>query len=232
MGTLALLSLILIVELDLDAEPSETEALLYEFSLPLMADLFDNFQDKTDLVEGDLLFLHLYFPNFLLQAKEMGFYGSKGGQRTIIFNPRVCDNVDLEVGSLIRIHPPWCIDRTKSFFAPLLATFEAVEENVEDKFYHCFIDGCWSAIETSCTVVQDVTDFCFYSYFSYMDKLRKNLIPQEKPFDISIRMKKKKKKEKQCSFFRRIVGPTCQRQLLTVKTPLNLWIADHQVTMR
>ncbi|PNY16071.1 hypothetical protein L195_g012781, partial [Trifolium pratense] len=91
----------------LDAEPSETEALLYEFSLPLMADLFDNFQDKTDLVEGDLLFLHLYFPNFLLQAKEMGFYGSKGGQRTIIFNPRVCDNVDLEVGSLIRIHPPW-----------------------------------------------------------------------------------------------------------------------------
>ncbi|MCH90002.1 putative membrane protein, partial [Trifolium medium] len=25
------------------------------------------------------------------------------------------------------------------FFAPLLATFEAVGENVEDKFYHCFI---------------------------------------------------------------------------------------------
>ncbi|MCI01621.1 hypothetical protein A2U01_0022648 [Trifolium medium] len=37
----------------------------------------------------------------------MGFGGSKGGQRTIIFNPRVCDNVDLEVGSLIRIYPPW-----------------------------------------------------------------------------------------------------------------------------
>ncbi|WJX33696.1 hypothetical protein P8452_21878 [Trifolium repens] len=38
-----------IVELDLDTEPSETEALPHEFNLPLMADLFDNLQDKTDL---------------------------------------------------------------------------------------------------------------------------------------------------------------------------------------
>ncbi|AES71753.2 uncharacterized membrane protein At3g27390 [Medicago truncatula] len=72
------------------------------------------------------------------------------------------------------------------FFAPLLATFEVVGENVQDKFYHCFIDGCWSTIQTSCTVVQDVTDFCFHSYFSYMDELRENLNPQEKPFDIKL----------------------------------------------
>ncbi|XP_045824329.1 uncharacterized membrane protein At3g27390-like [Trifolium pratense] len=72
------------------------------------------------------------------------------------------------------------------FFAPLLATFEAVGENVEDKFHHCFIDGCWSTIETSCTVVQDVTDFCFHSYFSYMDELRENLNPEDKPFDIRL----------------------------------------------
>ncbi|XP_058781692.1 uncharacterized protein LOC131655913 isoform X2 [Vicia villosa] len=44
---------------------------------------------------------------FPLQAEGTGFGGSKGGQRTIIFSPRVCDSVDLEVGSLIRIHPPW-----------------------------------------------------------------------------------------------------------------------------
>jgi hypothetical protein len=55
------------------------------------------------MMEGNLLFLQ----NSLLQAEGMGFDGSKGGQRTIIFSPRVCDNVDLEVGSLIRIHPPW-----------------------------------------------------------------------------------------------------------------------------
>ncbi|XP_045824331.1 uncharacterized protein LOC123916817 isoform X2 [Trifolium pratense] len=235
-----------IVELDLDTEPSETEALPHEFNLPLMADIFDNLQDKTDLyphenqrkvkpvrlfqknsrshlpetvvdsedspepvdsgsssdneesyqhmkitfpgkkmqtmadrfhealgsssviaenvgalnslrtgifeklqqvmqkeketdidfskklqagarpdgefgcvdvniisryLDGKLIVCHCSVSkstqNFLLQAKEMGFDGSKGGQRTIIFNPRVCDNVDLEVGSLIRIHPPW-----------------------------------------------------------------------------------------------------------------------------
>lgn len=42
-----------IVELDLDTEPSETEALPHEFNLPIMADLFDNLQDKTDLVGGN-----------------------------------------------------------------------------------------------------------------------------------------------------------------------------------
>ncbi|KAK7273461.1 hypothetical protein RIF29_14511 [Crotalaria pallida] len=72
------------------------------------------------------------------------------------------------------------------FFAPLLATFEAVGEDVNDKFYHCFTDGCWSTIERSCTVVQDVTDFCFHSYFSYMDELRENLTPNEKPLDIRL----------------------------------------------
>ncbi|KAF7818225.1 uncharacterized protein G2W53_023680 [Senna tora] len=30
-----------------------------------------------------------------------------GQERTIIFSPKVCDNVDLEVGNIIRIHPPW-----------------------------------------------------------------------------------------------------------------------------
>ncbi|KAH1214798.1 putative membrane protein [Glycine max] len=74
------------------------------------------------------------------------------------------------------------------FFAPLLATFQAVGEgeNVNQKFYHCFIDGCWSTIERSCTVVQDVTDFCFHSYFSYMDELRENLPPHEKLLDIRL----------------------------------------------
>ncbi|KAL2938537.1 hypothetical protein RDABS01_021986, partial [Bienertia sinuspersici] len=57
------------------------------------------------------------------------------------------------------------------FFSPLLATFEAVGEGVTDKFYHCMIDGCWPTIQASCTVVRDFTDFCFHSYFSYMDEL-------------------------------------------------------------
>ncbi|XP_025983241.1 uncharacterized membrane protein At3g27390 isoform X2 [Glycine max] len=74
------------------------------------------------------------------------------------------------------------------FFAPLLATFQAVGkgENVNQKFHHCFIDGCRSTIERSYTVVQDVTDFCFHSYFSYMDELRENLPHHEKPLDIQL----------------------------------------------
>uniref|UniRef100_A0A2N9E704 Uncharacterized protein n=1 Tax=Fagus sylvatica TaxID=28930 RepID=A0A2N9E704_FAGSY len=71
-------------------------------------------------------------------------------------------------------------------FAPLLATFEAVGENVTDKFYHCFVDGCWSTIKGGCTVVQDFTDFCFHSYFSYMDELIEKLLPDEKPMDIKL----------------------------------------------
>ncbi|KAL3753128.1 hypothetical protein ACJRO7_000514 [Eucalyptus globulus] len=66
-------------------------------------------------------------------------------------------------------------------FAPLIATFEAVGENVTDKFYHCFLDGLWSTVEGSCTVVRDFTDFCFHSYFSFMDELRDKIQPDEKP---------------------------------------------------
>ncbi|KAL5076139.1 hypothetical protein RYX36_015123 [Vicia faba] len=62
-------------------------------------------------LDGKLIVCHCslskYPENFPLQAEGTGLGGSKGGQRTIIFSPRVCDNVDLEVGSLIRIHPPW-----------------------------------------------------------------------------------------------------------------------------
>ncbi|XP_047971645.1 uncharacterized membrane protein At3g27390 isoform X1 [Salvia hispanica] len=72
------------------------------------------------------------------------------------------------------------------FFAPLIATFEAVGANVTDKAYHCFIDGCFSTIESSCTVVRDFTDFCFHSYFSYMDELSKDVNEDEKPIDIEL----------------------------------------------
>ncbi|PRQ26315.1 hypothetical protein RchiOBHm_Chr6g0293271 [Rosa chinensis] len=31
----------------------------------------------------------------------------EGPERTIIFNPRVCNDIDLDIGKWIRIHPPW-----------------------------------------------------------------------------------------------------------------------------
>jgi hypothetical protein len=77
--------------------------ILLEMEQPPTFKIYPYLMFDYDLMEGDLFFLQ----NFLVQAKGMGFGGSKDGQRTIIFSPRVCDNVDLEVGSLIRIHPPW-----------------------------------------------------------------------------------------------------------------------------
>ncbi|KAK8674324.1 hypothetical protein V6N13_112617 [Hibiscus sabdariffa] len=72
------------------------------------------------------------------------------------------------------------------FFAPLIATFEASGQSAIDKCHHCFADGCLSTIKGSCTVVVDFTDFCFHSYFSYMDELSEKMSPDEKPMDVKI----------------------------------------------
>lgn len=45
-------------------------------------------------------------------------------------------------------------------------------------------DGCFSTIEVSCTAVRDFTDFCFHSYFSYMDELSEKMPADEMPVDI------------------------------------------------
>ncbi|XP_073147040.1 uncharacterized membrane protein At3g27390 isoform X2 [Henckelia pumila] len=74
------------------------------------------------------------------------------------------------------------------FFAPLIATFEAVGERVTDKWKHCFLDGCWSTLEDSCTIVRDFMDFCFHSYFSYMDELSEEVHEDEKPMEIKLSM--------------------------------------------
>ncbi|KAL3502604.1 hypothetical protein ACH5RR_037053 [Cinchona calisaya] len=72
------------------------------------------------------------------------------------------------------------------FFAPLIATFEVVGENVKEKIFHCFADGCSSTIKGSCTVVRDFTDFCFHSYFSYMDELSEEVPKDEKLLDLKL----------------------------------------------
>ncbi|XP_042413117.1 uncharacterized membrane protein At3g27390-like isoform X2 [Zingiber officinale] len=72
------------------------------------------------------------------------------------------------------------------FFAPLIATFEAAGEQVVDKLYHCFADGCVDTVKGACTLVVDFTDFCFHSYFSYMDDLIENLGAGENPMDIKL----------------------------------------------
>lgn len=70
--------------------------------------------------------------------------------------------------------------------SPLIATFEAVGENARDKLYHCFSDGCKSTIMGACTLVRDFTDFCFHSYFSFMDDMREKVSWDETPIDIKL----------------------------------------------
>ncbi|URE34463.1 hypothetical protein MUK42_16520 [Musa troglodytarum] len=72
------------------------------------------------------------------------------------------------------------------FFAPLIATFEAVGEGVVDKLYHCFASGCVDTIKGACTLVVDFTDFCFHSYFSYMDDLCEKVTVGETPMDVKL----------------------------------------------
>ncbi|KAK1418132.1 hypothetical protein QVD17_27271 [Tagetes erecta] len=72
------------------------------------------------------------------------------------------------------------------FFAPLIATFEVIGTDRKDKCFHCFVDGCYSTLEGSCTVVRDFTDFCFHSYFSFMDDLSEEMPAEEKPIDIRL----------------------------------------------
>ncbi|CAA6664183.1 unnamed protein product [Spirodela intermedia] len=72
------------------------------------------------------------------------------------------------------------------FFAPLMATFEAVGEGRSDKFTHCITDGTWTTVKGSFTVVRDLTDVCFHSYFSIMDDVRLCSPPKGQRYEISL----------------------------------------------
>ncbi|KAJ6842628.1 putative membrane protein-like [Iris pallida] len=72
------------------------------------------------------------------------------------------------------------------FFAPLLSTFEAVGEGKTDEFIHCFVDGTWSTIKGCFTVVRDLKDLCFHSYFSIMDDLHLHKPSNGEPYEIRL----------------------------------------------
>nr|KAJ0204679.1 hypothetical protein LSAT_V11C500262840 [Lactuca sativa] len=70
------------------------------------------------------------------------------------------------------------------FFSPLITTFEVIGTDHKDKCFHCFVDGCFSTLEVSCTVVRDFTSFCFHSYFSFVDDLSEEIPVDDKLVDI------------------------------------------------
>nr|KYP43966.1 putative membrane protein At3g27390 family [Cajanus cajan] len=71
------------------------------------------------------------------------------------------------------------------FFAPIFATFEAVEGGKENKLLHCFIDGTWTTILKTFDIVKDVKNECYDTYFSVMDDLLQPKLPDDKYYEIS-----------------------------------------------
>ena len=55
----------------------------------------------------DKMHVYIYFLQSLSLSEPFKEMANEGMRRTIIFNSRVCNDVDLEVGNCIRIHPPW-----------------------------------------------------------------------------------------------------------------------------
>ncbi|KAG0594583.1 hypothetical protein M758_UG090400 [Ceratodon purpureus] len=72
------------------------------------------------------------------------------------------------------------------FGTPLVATFEAVGENSDSKFYHAFADGTVSTLTGSCTIVRDFTDVSVHSFCDYLDDFRTSEPKDGVPFGIKL----------------------------------------------
>lgn len=56
-----------------------------------------------------VILLPTFFPQISqsMNSLEKLVHGGENWKGKIVFNPRICGNVELEVGKLIRIYPPW-----------------------------------------------------------------------------------------------------------------------------
>ncbi|PIA56166.1 hypothetical protein AQUCO_00700487v1 [Aquilegia coerulea] len=100
----------------------------------------------------------------------------------------VCLPVPLVLWPIFAIVGSLLVGLGYGFFTPLIETFEASGETISDKVLHYFLDGCLSTLKDSCTTVRDFTDFCFHSYFSYMDELIEKIREDDEPMDIKLLM--------------------------------------------
>ncbi|XP_055805299.1 uncharacterized membrane protein At3g27390 [Solanum dulcamara] len=72
------------------------------------------------------------------------------------------------------------------FLSPVFATFQAVGGKKTNAFYHSIYDGTWDAVKGSFTIVRDVKDVLYHSYFSIMDDLRLQGPPDGKYYEIRV----------------------------------------------
>lgn len=52
------------------------------------------------------------FLQAIWQQDSQNILENEGQKGTVIFNQRICGDIDLEIGKLICIHPPWYALRT------------------------------------------------------------------------------------------------------------------------
>ncbi|XP_016449895.1 putative membrane protein At3g27390 isoform X2 [Nicotiana tabacum] len=72
------------------------------------------------------------------------------------------------------------------FLSPVFATFQAVGGKKTNAFFHSIYDGTWDTVKRSFTIVRDVTDVLYHSYFSIMDDLRLQGPPSGKYYEIRL----------------------------------------------
>ncbi|PHT57372.1 hypothetical protein CQW23_05858 [Capsicum baccatum] len=72
------------------------------------------------------------------------------------------------------------------FLAPVFATFQAVGGKKTNAFFHSIYDGTWDTGKGSLTIVRDVRDVLYHSYFSIMDDLRLQGPPGGKYYEIRL----------------------------------------------
>ncbi|CAM6089830.1 unnamed protein product [Calypogeia fissa] len=72
------------------------------------------------------------------------------------------------------------------FITPQVATFEAIGAGRENKIYHVFLDGTWSILKGSCTVVRDFTDLSFHSFMDYLKDFREKEPKHGHPYEIKL----------------------------------------------
>ncbi|CAN4082353.1 unnamed protein product [Withania somnifera] len=70
--------------------------------------------------------------------------------------------------------------------SPVFATFQAVGGKKTNAFFHSLYDGTWDTVKGSFTIVRDVRDVLYHSYFSIMDDLRLQGPPGGKYYEIRL----------------------------------------------
>ncbi|OIT05946.1 PREDICTED: uncharacterized membrane protein At3g27390-like [Nicotiana attenuata] len=72
------------------------------------------------------------------------------------------------------------------FLSPVFATFQAVGGKKTNAFFHSIYDGTWDTMKGSFTIVRDLRDVLYHSYFSIMDDLRLQGPPGGKYYEIRL----------------------------------------------